>query len=148
MWILGGGTYGTTSDPTRQFYNDVWSSADGVNWTHHLAEAPWRGRQYHDVAEFDGKMWVMEGYTGGGNAKDVWYSSDGISWTELPNTPWGARHAASVYVYDDALWMVAGNNVVPPDVWKLIVVPEPTSLVVLVLAMLLLRDRHRSCGYV
>jgi hypothetical protein len=100
------------------------------------------------VAEFDGKMWVMEGYTGGGNAKDVWYSSDGISWTELPNTPWGARHAASVYVYDDALWMVAGNNVVPPDVWKLIVVPEPTSLVVLVLAMLLLRDRHRSCGYV
>jgi hypothetical protein len=33
LWILGGGTYDTPQTPKRNFYNDVWSSADGVSWT-------------------------------------------------------------------------------------------------------------------
>jgi len=120
MWILGGGTYDTPKVPGRNFYNDVWSSADGVEWTRHLEAAPWSPRQYHDVAVFDNRMWVLEGYyKNGGNRNDVWYSSDGVNWRELPNTPWKPRHAASVFVYDNALWMVAGNNM-ESDVWKLI----------------------------
>jgi len=64
-------------------------------------------------------MWVLEGYNAAsGNRRDVWYSADGVNWHELPDTPWAPRHAASVFVYDDALWMVAGNNM-SPDVWKL-----------------------------
>jgi hypothetical protein len=54
-----------------------------------------------------------------GNIKDVWYSPDGVHWEELPDTPWLPRHAASVTVHQDALWMVAGNNMTP-DVWKLV----------------------------
>jgi hypothetical protein len=119
MWILGGGTYDTPSTPTREFHNDVWSSADGVSWTRHVASAPWAPRQYHEVAVFDGKMWVMEGYDGRGNRNDVWYSPDGVTWRELPDTPWAPRHAASVFTFDNALWMVAGNNMFP-DVWRLI----------------------------
>jgi len=119
IWILGGGTYDTPQTPDRKFYNDVWSSADGINWERHLEHAPWAPRQYHDVAVFDGKLWVMEGYSPGcGNRNDVWYSDDGMNWTELPGTPWAPRHAASVFVHDDALWMVAGNNM-RSDVWKL-----------------------------
>jgi hypothetical protein len=119
IWILGGGTYDTPQTPTREFYNDVWSSADGVQWKQHLANAPWHPRQYHDVAVWDGKLWVMEGYhKDGGNRKDVWYSPNGTDWTELPKTPWNPRHAASLFVYKDALWMVAGNNM-QPDVWRL-----------------------------
>lgn len=119
MWVLGGGTYDTPKIPDRKFFNDVWSSADGVTWTRHSEEAPWQARQYHDVAAFDGRMWVMEGYyKDGGNRKDVWYSADGLNWYEVPNTPWAPRHAASVYVHDGGLWMVAGNNM-QSDVWKL-----------------------------
>ncbi|HET6454466.1 MAG TPA: hypothetical protein VFI02_08690 [Armatimonadota bacterium] len=77
----------------------------------------WESRQYHDVAVFDRKLWVLEGYAGA-NRNDVWYSSDGSDWQELPNTPWKPRHAASVFVYDNALWVVAGNNM-ESDVWKL-----------------------------
>ncbi len=117
MWILGGGTYNTPKFPERKFYNDVWSSPDGVNWECHVESAPWRPRQYHDVAVFDNKMWVMEGWNRE-NRNDVWYSPDGINWYELPDTPWNPRHAASVFVYDSALWMVAGNNM-EKDVWKL-----------------------------
>lgn len=120
MWILGGGTYDTPDRPNRIFYNDVWRSGDGVVWEQVVDHTPWMPRQYHDVAVFDNKMWVMEGYyEDGGNRNDVWYSADGVTWHAVPNTPWAPRHAASVFVYDDALWMVAGNNMFP-DVWKLV----------------------------
>ena len=123
MWILGGGTYDTPQSPERKFYNDVWSSADGVHWKCHLESAPWYPRQYHEVAVFDDKMWVLEGcnktHPSLDNRNDVWYSADGVEWHELPDTPWPLRHAASVFVHDDALWVVAGNNMTS-DVWKLL----------------------------
>jgi hypothetical protein len=62
-------------------------------------------------------MWVLGGYNRKGNLNDVWYSSDGVNWYEVPGTPWKPRHAASVFVYDNALWMVAGMY--DSDVWKL-----------------------------
>lgn len=117
LWLLGGGTYDTPAKPARTFYNDVWSTADGLHWECHAAQTPWHPRQYHDVAVFDDKLWVMEGWNLG-NRNDVWYSADGIDWHEVPETPWLPRHAASAFVYQDALWMVAGNNMTP-DAWKL-----------------------------
>lgn len=117
IWILGGGTYDTPESPERRFYNDVWSSTDGAHWQCATQSASWEPRQMHDVAVFDGKLWVLEGYDGA-NRNDVWYSSDGSDWRELPDTPWQPRHAASVFVYNNALWVVAGNNM-ESDVWKL-----------------------------
>jgi hypothetical protein len=131
IWLLGGGTYDTPTTPRRAFYNDVWSSADGVEWTRHTGASAWPPRQYHDVAVWDGRLWVMEGVyheaatrsmelaRGSWNRNDVWHSADGADWRELPDTPWAPRHAASLFTHDDALWMVAGNNMFP-DVWKLV----------------------------
>lgn len=120
LWIMGGGTYDTPTTPTRQFLNDVWSSPDGINWTCVTEHAAFPPRQYHEIAAWDGKLWVMEGYyKDGGNRNDVWYSADGANWTELPNTPWAPRHAASLVEFNDALWMIVGNNM-QPDVWKLV----------------------------
>jgi hypothetical protein len=120
LWILGGGTYDTAQIPQRKFFNDVWSTADGVTWKQHVKEAPWPARQYHDVAVFDNRLWVLEGYSPKvGNRKDVWHSADGVNWHEVPDTPWKPRHAASVFVHQNALWMVVGNNM-QPDVWKLV----------------------------
>lgn len=118
IWVLGGGTYETPKRPERLFYNDVWSTADGVAWTLHTKAAPWHPRQYHETVVWDGRMWVLEGWNQK-NRNDVWHSADGVTWTELPGTPWKPRHAASVFVHADALWMVAGNNM-ESDVWKLV----------------------------
>jgi len=118
IWLLGGGTYDTPEHPTRIFRNDVWASADGVEWEQVVEQTPWAPRQYHEVAAWDGWLWVLEGHDGTGNRKDVWHSPCGIHWQELPGTPWLPRHAASVCVYDDALWVVAGNNMTP-DAWRL-----------------------------
>lgn len=124
IWIIGGGTYDTPAKPERLYYNDVWSSADGIRWERHVQFGPWPARSYHDVAVFDDKLWLLEGANANlgnnptSNQNDVWYSSDGVNWHELPDAPWKPRHAASVFVYNNGLWMVAGNNMFP-DAWKL-----------------------------
>jgi hypothetical protein len=122
MWLIGGGVYGTPTTPDV-LYNDVWSSADGMSWTRAVNHAPWNPRIYHDITVYDGKIWVIGGNAGngGGNLNDVWYSSDGVNWKQLPNTPWLARHAASVAVLNSTLWMTGGTaySGSQNDVWML-----------------------------
>jgi hypothetical protein len=111
MWLLGGGTYDTSDASTRTLYNDVWSSKDGVEWTRH-EDAPWFPREYHSVATFDGRLWVMAGYTfvDNENHNDVWYSSDGENWYDLPGTPWYERHAASATATAQGLLITSGAS--------------------------------------
>ncbi len=118
IWLLGGGTYETPGRPHYVFNNDVWSSADGSTWEKHLDAAPWAPRVYHSVSVFDDRLWVLQGYTPGGNINDVWHSADGINWEPAPAAPWKARHAASVFVFANALWVVAGSHL-QSDIWKL-----------------------------
>ncbi len=113
IWIFGGGTY----NGVKKYYNDVWNSSDGINWTLINNEAPWEKRQYHEVIVYDNLMWVIGGWDGFSNRNDVWYSQDGVTWHELKNTPWYGRHASSVYNYKKSLWMVAGN--MWNDSWRL-----------------------------
>lgn len=122
MWVLGGGTYDTPQVRTRKFHNDVWSTADGSIWTPAPENAPWPPRQYHSVAVFDERLWVIAGYGGEavGNMNDVWHSPDGVNWFELPGTPWSPRHAAGLFVHDESLWVVAGSaETLTNDVWRL-----------------------------
>jgi hypothetical protein len=118
MWIIGGGTYNTPTEPQRLYYNDVWSTPDGINWERYLEHTPWQPRQFHNVASWDGKLWVMGGWNGEQNLTDAWYSIDGVEWKEFQNTPWIARHAGNAFVFCNALWMVSGYNM-QSDVWKL-----------------------------
>ena len=121
MWVVGGGTY---NDP-RKYYSDVWSSADGVSWERATSHAPWTPREYHSITVFDGRMWVLAGYNES-NLGDVWSSADGTHWRELQGTPWAPRHAAHVFPFADALWMVGGSiidSTPVADVWKLDAVP-------------------------
>lgn len=119
IWLIGGGLYKT---PTRPYSGngEVWSSADGLTWDLCTKEVPWKPRVYHDVAVFDGKLWLMEGQRiPDGNGNDVWFSTDGRTWQELAGTPWPRRHAASVFVFRDALWMMCGCHL-QRDIWKLV----------------------------
>ncbi|MDP1800509.1 MAG: LamG-like jellyroll fold domain-containing protein [Bacteroidota bacterium] len=114
MWIIGGGTYNWD----RKYYNDVWSSSDGINWTLVTHQAPWAAREFHEVIVYNNAMWIIGGYDGNtGNRKDVWYSEDGATWHELKNTPWPERHACAVLNYDQSLWVIAGN--MWNDSWRL-----------------------------
>jgi hypothetical protein len=111
IWVLGGGTYDTIDVPTRTLYSDAWSSADGIAWKRH-ADPPWFPREYHDVAVFDGRLWVLAGYTFSDdtNHADVWYSADGENWYELEDTPWETRHAGAVTTTSAGLWITTGDT--------------------------------------
>jgi hypothetical protein len=123
IWILGGGLYVMNGYPSETYYNDVWNSSDGIHWNQVLSSAPWVGRIHHSTEVFDGRMWLMAGHNKNIPAgpyhlrNDVWYSYDGVNWTELPNTPWDYTHAASIYIYDSALWLAAGY--LRNEVWRL-----------------------------
>jgi Concanavalin A-like lectin/glucanases superfamily/Secretion system C-terminal sorting domain len=112
MWLLGGGRLWD-----RRCYNDVWKTADGINWELITASAPWKPRYWHNVAWFDNKLWVMNGMASQTDNNETWYSENGTDWYELKNPKQMIRHAASTTVYDHALWMMAGIN--SNDVWRL-----------------------------
>ena len=109
----------------RLSFNDVWSSADGIEWHRHVEHAPWSPRHYCDVAVWDDKLWMVGGSYGvaqspeevytEGNRNDCWYSADGTTWTELPNSPWLERHCTSLFVHRDSLWLAAGNAMLWPE---------------------------------
>ncbi|MGL5890151.1 MAG: LamG-like jellyroll fold domain-containing protein, partial [Bacteroidia bacterium] len=107
IWMLGGSNEGD-----RRSYNEVWKTADGINWTLVNESAPWGGRYWHTTAWFDNKIWLMGGMATAYEMNDVWYSADGITWHELKtttgNVPAATRHAQSTTVFDNALWYMCG----------------------------------------
>jgi len=118
LWVLGGGSYATTNpDCGNVGSSEVWSwdGVDGHAWVEATVAAPWTPRIYHGVFVFDNQMWVMAGvHNDRGGAEmlcDVWSSPDGVNWTAVANpAPWSGRHAPSVWVYDDAVYMEGGTG--------------------------------------
>jgi len=91
LWIAGGYNPGQVKGDT--YYEDVWSSPDGENWTLVTADAPWKGRRGHELVAFDDgsgeAMYLIGGFTVDEESgyrqfnNDVWKSEDGINWTEI-----------------------------------------------------------------
>ncbi len=120
MWVIGGGD-------DNQFYNDSWSSPDGVNWTEATANAGFNPRIDHGAAVFNGKIFVVGGQNFDGSFdNDVWSSNDGANWTEaVTQAPFSPRTGISLFVYDAGqgprLWMTGGideNDNTLSEVWN------------------------------
>lgn len=119
LWVLGGGNY----LPNYQAHNDVWSSADGVNWTQETEAAGWPPRIWFSACTYRDHLWVLGGWSNNPaqNWNDVWYSADGKQWHALKTpTIWKPRHEHSAYVFQDKLWVVGGHAApLTNDVWQL-----------------------------
>jgi hypothetical protein len=102
------------------FYNEVWYSTNGANWTF-ATYAPWSARAYPGLVVFDNKMWVIGGWTGTTSTNDVWYSANGINWTQATaNAGWSARYIHTAVVFDNKMWVIGGSSngtAVFNDVW-------------------------------
>ena len=88
MWVMGGRRM-----PGAANCNQVWSSADGANWTLVNPGAGWCPRVSPSFAVFRDRMWIMAGTenfyedTGDTLKNDVWSSADGRDWP--PGDPAG-----------------------------------------------------------
>ena len=127
IWLSGGDQGGRK--------NDVWKSTDGAIWTQVDANgsadgrnAPWDARNDHQVVSNNNALWLLGG-SGNNNTRknDIWKSTDGTIWTQVDangsedglNAPWSGRLAHQVVSFNNALWLLGGNDgSVKNDVWK------------------------------
>ena len=99
MWISNAFYHG------QVLTRDLWSSADGVNWTLVNDNTPYEG--YSEMVVYQGKMWAVKG--------GVWSSTDGVEWTEvLAEAPFGIRKYGETVVFRDRMWQLGSG----PDVWS------------------------------
>ena len=124
LWIVGGQTLdeAATSDTSTKvgsvYYDDVWSSPDGVTWTLVSSGNAWSPTASIIGAPVrDGFMWLIGGgaYDTEGNPRvyknDVWKSADGVTWTEVPQTvAFPERMYNAVEVVNDHFVVVAGYD--------------------------------------
>ncbi len=118
LWIMGGGHWTPENIPR----NDVWCSADGVNWTQVTGAAPWKPRMWFSLVVYRNRMWMFGGWSRAtGNFNDVWYTKDGKNWSELKSDViWKQRHAQSAYVFRDKIWLAGGHaEPLNSEVWSL-----------------------------
>ncbi len=119
MWLLGG--FNLSSNwTTLDFYNDVWSSVDGINWVQETSNGGWTPRSSFGLAVYQNKLWISGGcsHVDAGlvcddTLNDVWSSSDGITWNqETAGAPWTKRTGFKMLNYDDGsgeqLWIFGG----------------------------------------
>lgn len=103
------------------FFNDVWSSSDGVNWRREAEHADWTPRAGLSAIAFDGSLVVLGGsinddaaILAGPSARiyhnDVWRSEDGARWTRMAeHAPWAERAGAALAVKGGSLFLFGGE---------------------------------------
>jgi hypothetical protein len=121
MYVMGG-SHWDTSTITRTYFNDVWTTNNGVNWSMVTQYAPWVKRHGHTAVVFNNKIWVMGGQTEDNESgdymplNDIWSSTDGLNWTkELEHAPWAARSMHTATVFNNKIWVMGGGF---NDVWS------------------------------
>jgi hypothetical protein len=96
------------------YFNDAWSSADGVSWTRATAEAAFSPRFRAACAAFNGgdgeKLWLIGGGAAAVDNNEIWSSADGASWSPAGPAPFSSREAAVCLVFNHELWIIGGYS--------------------------------------
>ncbi len=82
----------------------------GEQWVLKMARAPWGTRDSAGELVYNGKMWLLGGFTPK-RVNDVWSSTDGEKWTLVTSAaPWAERNLLSTAVFRDKMWIIGGIN--------------------------------------
>jgi hypothetical protein len=107
MWFIGGGVIDGDKPNNPNSGKEVWSSADGINWTLTKTNSPLKLGGTSIV--FDGKLWLIGANRDDGNfGSAVLVSEDGANWREQ-SAPWSPRGGVAAWVFEDKLYMTGGK---------------------------------------
>lgn len=104
--------------PVRVYFNDVWKSSDGQDWTQMTDNAPWKPRAGAVVVVKDDYMYLIGGEEGftcipGGPCppyfNDVWRSQDGVNWELITDSAAWASRPGHQCVVSDGLFVLWGG---------------------------------------
>jgi hypothetical protein len=108
IWLVGG-------YDGKNYYNDVWNSSDGVNWTRVAEKTAWTPRNA-GIFVFKDRLWLFGGGVIDGektdnpnSGREVWTSADGVNWTEVKINP-ARPPSGTPVVFDNKLWFIGGNR--------------------------------------
>ncbi|MFA6416057.1 MAG: hypothetical protein WCW56_01045 [Candidatus Paceibacterota bacterium] len=128
--FLTGGLDATGTGPANnpvyekaKYYNDIWSSDDGENWTLVKAKADFPPLRSMSVVNFKGALYMFGGWGPTvGYKNGIWKSTDGIVWSRIANTSFDEREGQKVIIFNDKLWLIGGVNYFTKktfnDVWS------------------------------
>merc|ERR1740130_227849 len=104
LFLMGG-------HKNNEYYNDVWSSADGgLTWTEQPA-APWAPRSYHTAKAVDGFIYLLAGHDAKVWYNDVWRTKDGQQWEQVTAAAaWAPRAAAALQAINGSLLLMGGSD--------------------------------------
>jgi len=83
LWLFGG--WDPPNHPPLATHSEIWSSADGVNWTYHN-EAPWPPRHCGIGVVKGATLFFYGADPQSSSIRDVWSTVDGINWFQLEDT--------------------------------------------------------------
>jgi len=114
--VIAGGCHDNVKyDPGlfRKFYQDVWTSPDGENWTLVTSTPGWKGRSGPRLMSFSNKLYLIageRGFTTSTQLADVWSSADsGKTWSLVQATPsFSARSGHGVVAVPGYMVLIAG----------------------------------------
>lgn len=111
IWVMGG----WNGNNYPYYFNDVWSSSNGVTWTEVTSAASWRGRSAFGAVALNNQLWVLGGFYSLPNGADqtyfgdVWSSTNGASWVQATNAaPWTSRSSLGALALNNRLWVLGG----------------------------------------
>lgn len=134
LYVLAGSTNDdsaiTGGPPLREYFNDVWKSSDGREWTQVTANAPWSPRAGGVLVTRENYLYLLGGEFGFlceplpncelPYLNDVWRSSDGLNWEQVTDAAgWSPRpgHQCGVIQGQFICFGGFGNPDNPVDVW-------------------------------
>ena len=111
LWVIGGALSSGLPDKTpTEFVNDVWSSADGIDWQLESDRTPLVFESGLSTIVFQNRLLAISG-TG-----QVWSSKDSKEWKLIArDLPW-AGGGSGVVVFDGKIWVLGGIN--RNDAWS------------------------------
>jgi hypothetical protein len=117
IWLMGG----VNSISGYHYLNDVWFSADGVNWTLATDSAGWAPRRGLSAFVLRDTLWLLAGNAGIPIYNDVWYTVNGRDWlVATPAAEWAPRWNQGAAAFLDKLWVLGGwgnGGEIFRDVW-------------------------------
>lgn len=115
LWKICGEVYYEGAAPwLREADTAIWTSPDGVTWTH-TCDFKGVGRGYPQCLVYNDKIWIFGGYHGNHlNLDEIWtiekLTSGRIVQTYMGTADYGGRHAMAIWAGANGIMMFGGSN--------------------------------------
>ena len=106
LWVIGGALSSGLPDKTpTEFVNDVWCSADGIDWKLENESTSLVLESGLSSVVFGNYILAISG-TG-----QVWSSKNAKEWKQIArDMPWAGNGSSGVLVFDGKIWVLGGIN--------------------------------------